>query len=260
MPRISDPVGVSSLLRRDRAATAAAVATVVAAAAGWVLVVSWINRMDTGMGLGSFPDFIEIWAVMMAAMMLPSAVAMVARTASLNWSRGARLIATTGLIGIYLLAWTAFGVAAYFMYEVIANIGQANSSWHRRGFLLAGIAIAGAGLYGLTPLKRSCQGRCRALARNGWGREGGLLRRIVRTGADYSVNCVGASLGPMVVILAVGLTSITLMVIVSAIVLVQKVVPLSNWGNSAIALALFSYGVSLAIAAGSGAMLTVVPR
>lgn len=178
----------------------------------------------------------------------------------MNASRGLGLIATTGLVGIYLLTWTAFGVAAYFTYEVIANIGQANSSWARRGFLLAGIAIAGAGLYGLTPLKRGCQGRCRALARDGWGPEGGMPQRVVRAGADHSVNCVGASLGPMVVLLAVGMTSITLMVIVTAIVFVQKVMPLSNWINRAIALALVAYGVSLAIVPGSGATLTLVPR
>jgi predicted metal-binding membrane protein len=44
----------------------------------------------------------------------------------------------------------------------------------------------------------------------------------VRAGAGYSLNCIGTSLGPMVVLLAVGLTNITLMVIVTAIVLCRR--------------------------------------
>lgn len=258
MPVISPRVDFLRLLGRDRAATAAAVATIVAAAAGWAFVASGMKRMDMGTGLGPFPDFIQIWPVMMAAMMLPSAVPMVASGASLNRSRGVSVIATAALVGIYLLAWTAFGVAAYFIYDAIVNIGQANSSWNGRGFLLAGIVIAGGGLYGLTPVKRACQARCRALARSGWSPEGGTLRWVVRAGADYSLNCIGTSLGPMVVLLALGLTNIALMVIVTAIVLVQKVMTLSNRIDSAIALALMAYGVWVAVAAVSGAMLMAV--
>ena len=259
MPRIRDRVDELRLLGRDRAATAAVVVTIGAAAAGWVFVLSRINRMDMGAGLGPFPDFIGTWAVMMAAMMLPSAVPVAARSASLNRSPALGLITTPALIGIYLLAWIAFGVGAYFVYDAIVSIGQANSSWHRGGVLLAGIAIACAGLYGLTPLKRACQARCRALARNGWEPEGGMLRGVVRKGADYSVNCVGSSVGLMVALLAVGLTSITWMVIVSAIVLVQKVVALSHRIDNAIALALVAYGVWVAIVAMGGGMLTAMP-
>lgn len=163
------------------------------------------------------------------------------------------------MVGIYLLAWTAFGVAAYFIYDAIVSIGQANSPWPRGAVLLTGVAIACAGLYGLTPLKRTCRYRCRALARNGWEPEGRTLRRVVRTGANYSVNCVGSSMGLMVALLAVGMTSITWMVIVSAIVLVQKVVALSHRIDNAIALALVAYGVWVAIMAVGGAMLTAVP-
>ena len=96
-------------------------------------------------------------------------------------------------------------------------------------------------------MKRACKARCRALTRNGWSPEGGTLRWVVRAGAGYC---------PMVVLLAVGLTNITLMVIVTAIVLVQKVMTLSNRIDSAIALV--AYGVWVAVAAVSGAMLMAV--
>ena len=47
---------------------------------------------------------------------------------------------------------------------------------------------------------------------------------------------------------------------VSVIVLVQKVVPLSVRINHAIAFALIAYGGWVATVGGSGAMLTAVPR
>ncbi len=69
-----------------RAATAAATATVAAALISWIIVLKRMNGMDMGPGmtLGSFPSFIGNWVVMMAAMMLPSAVPMVASFARLS--------------------------------------------------------------------------------------------------------------------------------------------------------------------------------
>lgn len=64
-------------------ASAAVVVTLAVAAGCWVLAIRQMNGMDMGVetGLGSFGFFIGVWALMMAAMMLPGAAPAVFRQA-----------------------------------------------------------------------------------------------------------------------------------------------------------------------------------
>ena len=85
-----------------------------------------------------------------------------------------------------------------------------------------------AGLYELTPLKRACRERC---------------RERVRSGARFGVYCVGSSVGLMVMLLALGVMSVTLMVAVAAIVLAQKLLPPRPFLDAALAVAIVAFGV-----------------
>ena len=60
----------------------------------------------------------------------------------------------------YLGVWTAVGVGAFFTYQAVRGTHPGFLGWHRPG--TTGAAVAGAGLYELTPLKRACLARCRA--------------------------------------------------------------------------------------------------
>jgi predicted metal-binding membrane protein len=228
----------------------AATATVAAAAVAWIVVSRRMNGMDMGPGtsLGSFPSFIGIWVVMMAAMMLPSSVPAVAGFARLRTVRGRGPIPTSLFVASYLLVWTAVGAAAYLVYRAVALADLPALSWHRQGALLAGAAIAFAGLYGLTPLKRACQRRCQTAYRDTGEAELGGLRRAVAGGAAYGANCVGCSAGFMLALFALGVMSITWMVVIGAMVFVQKVLPLSIRLNIGLTLLLVAVGVWVAVA------------
>jgi hypothetical protein len=107
---------VHSLPRRQLARPWIALAAL--AAAAWVVTIALAESMGNGpgtMGLALLP-FLGVWVVMMAAMMFPS-VAPVAvlwtrliTGASSGWVRAARM---SLFIGGYLLAWGAFGAAAF---------------------------------------------------------------------------------------------------------------------------------------------------
>jgi predicted metal-binding integral membrane protein DUF2182 len=62
-------------------------------------------------------------------------------------------------------------------------------------------ASSTAGLYELTPLKRNCRRRC---------------RERVRSGFEFGLYCVGSSAGLMVMLVALGVMSVTLMAVVAA--------------------------------------------
>src|SRR6266545_7263605 len=90
-------------------------ATLGLAAAAWVVTVRQIYGMDMGVAtpLGSFAFFVALWAVMMAAMMLPGAAPAVLRCAHAS----GRVRAVPLFVGSYLAVWALVGVAVYALYR-----------------------------------------------------------------------------------------------------------------------------------------------
>jgi predicted metal-binding membrane protein len=88
--------------------------------------------------------FIVAWILMMAAMMLPGAAPAVARRARID----SAALAVPLFSCSYLAVWTLVGIGVYAVYEP-------------HGTTVVGALTIAAGLYELTPLKRTWQRRCR---------------------------------------------------------------------------------------------------
>jgi predicted metal-binding membrane protein len=187
--------------------------TLAVAAACWLVAVQQMRGMNMGTAteLGSLGFFMGVWVPMMAAMMLPAAVPAVTRFVSGN----GRALAAPLFAGSYLALWTVVGLVVY-------------AAYRPHGSLAAGALTITAGLYELTPLKRDCRRRCRV---------------SVRSGFEFGVYCVGSSIGLMVLLLALGVMSLPLMVVVAALVLAQKVLPPKAWIDVPVALAIVGLGI-----------------
>jgi predicted metal-binding membrane protein len=188
------------------------------AAACWALAITQMRGMDMGVDttLGSFGFFVGVWAAMMAAMMLPGAApAVVGYARTHRRSTASAVVFTTAYVGV----WTLFGVAAYGVYRP-------------HGTVAAGIVTVAAGLYELTPVKRRARQRCRQPAASGF---------------HLGVNCVGSSIGLMLVLLALGAMSIAWMAAIAVLVLVQKLLPPRTSIDVAIALVIVAFGVFILI-------------
>jgi predicted metal-binding membrane protein len=169
---------------------AVALTTLAVAAASWVLAIRQMDEMGKVAGLGSFAFFAGLWVSMMAAMMLPGAVPAVS-----NYARASGLFrAVPVFIGSYLAVWTLVGVAIYAFYRA-------------HGSAAAGVVVIAAGLYELTPLKRVSRRRC---------------RENVRSGFQFGLCCAGSSIGLMVMLVALGLMSITWMSLIAVVVLARS--------------------------------------
>ena len=198
--------------------TAAALAVTIGIAVGcWIVSVSQMNRMNMGVAtrLGSVAFFAALWIPMMAAMMLPGAVPAVLRQARTR----ARLLTVAAFVISYVAVWALVGVAVYALYRP-------------HGSVAAGALVIAAGVYELTPLKRSCRLRCQ---------QGG------RSGLQLGLWCVGSSSGLMVVLLALGLMSLTWMAVITVIVLVQKVLPARALMDLPLAAAIVGFGLLIII-------------
>jgi predicted metal-binding membrane protein len=210
---------------RTAATAAALTATLGLAAASWVVTVRQMNGMDMGVAtrLGSFAFFAALWAWMMAAMMLPGAVPAVARRAQAGGVRAVPLF-----VGSYLVVWALVGVAVYALYRPHEAVA-------------AGVVAIAAGVYELTPLKRSFRRRCRAGVRSGFG---------------FGLCCVGSSLGLMVLLVALGVMSITWMAVISVLALAQKLLPAKAAIDVPLALAIIGLGILIVVAPASVPGLT----
>jgi len=182
------------------------------AAASWLVVVRQMSGMDMGVEtrLGSFAFFVALWVSMMAAMMLPGAAPAVVRRVHAGGVR-----AVPVFIGSYLAVWTLVGVAVYALYRP-------------HGSFAAGAVVIAAGLYELTPLKKRFRRRC---------------QESVGSGFEYGLCCVGASIGLMLMLVALSLMSITWMSAIAVLVLAQKVLPPKAAVDVPLALAVVGLGI-----------------
>jgi predicted metal-binding membrane protein len=71
--------------------------------------------------------------------------------------------------------------------------------------------------------------------------------RADRSGFGFGLNCVGSSLGLMVLFLAVGAMSITWMCVVASLVLAQKLLPPRMVVDVPVALATVGLGVAIIV-------------
>lgn len=196
-------------------------ATLGLAAASWIVAARQMHGMNMGVAteLGSFAVFAAAWVPMMAAMMLPGAV-----PAVLDSARAARRVrAVLIFVGSYLAVWTVVGLPIYGLYQP-------------HGSFAAGVLTVAAGLYELTPLKRYFRQRCRTDSHSGF---------------QFGLSCVGSSIGLMVMLVAVGLMSVTWMAVVAVLVLVQKLLPPRASIDVPLALAIVVLGIVIAVAPSS---------
>ncbi len=196
------------------------------AGAAWLLAIRQMSGMDMGVatGLGSVGSFLALWLSMMAAMMLPGAVPAVLRRAHARSS----VRAIVSFVGSYLAIWALVGVAVYAVYSP-------------HGTFAAGVVVFAAGVYELTPFKRYFRRRC---------------RESLRSGFELGICCVGSSVGLMLVLVALGVMSVTWMSAIAALVLAQKLLPTKPAIDMPLALAIVGFGILIVIAPSSVPGLT----
>lgn len=99
-----------------------------------------------------------MWQAMVLAMMLPSALPVLAgEAARAGGRRDAAVLLTLG----YLAVWTAFSLVATLAQMGLSAAALLTPALAPASQALAGTVLVAVGLYQLTPLKRACLTRCR---------------------------------------------------------------------------------------------------
>lgn len=251
-------VAFGSLLRRDRAVVLAGLVGLAAAAWAYTAYLAeTMGRMDMEMvmphmqawGAVDLVLLLIMWAVMMVAMMVPSAAPMILMFARINRrrrDRGDPFVPTAVFLLGYLLVWTGFSVlatAAQWGLHAAALLSPAMASANT---LLGGGILLAAGLFQWTPLKRACLTQCRSplgFLSTEW-REG--TRGALRMGIRHGAYCVGCCWMLMALLFVVGVMNLLWIAAIAGFVLLEKIVPRGEWVSRAAGALLIGWGAWMA--------------
>ncbi len=134
-----------------------------AAALAWWSTAERMEGMSgaPGTNLGTVGWFIVTWAMMTAAMMLPSLAPVAVAT---NAARRDITSRTVLFVSGYLLVWTLAGIATYAVLKMGNEL--AGLRWTSEGSWVSAVVLMLAAGYELTALKRACLTRCRRPTRD----------------------------------------------------------------------------------------------
>ncbi len=218
--------------RHDRIVVVAALGAVVVLAWGLLLAGTGMDMPDARGGeqtadagsLGRFFALWLMWAVMMVAMMLPSAAPAILLFAALTRARASAspLPPTAGFAAGYLLLWGLFSLVATLAHMALEHAALVSSAMRATTSVLTGLLLVAAGMYQWTPLKHACLRHCRApihfVTRHWRAGLGGAFRLGLFHGA-YCVGCCWALMG---LLFAGGVMNVAWVAALALFVLLEK--------------------------------------
>jgi predicted metal-binding membrane protein len=211
-------------------------------AAAWMMASTWDLPYAANMA--------GMWAAMMLGMMLPSAaptILLYARVVRSAAPPHAAVLRSYVFAAGYLFVWVGFSVAATALQWLLSRTGVLSPMMETTAPTLGAAILLAAGLYQLTPVKRSCLARCRSsaafISENWIGSASGALRMGMRHG----VYCLGCCWALMLLLFFGGVMSLAWIGLLSIAVLVEKVLPLGQRAGQAAGVLLIIAGIAVLI-------------
>jgi predicted metal-binding membrane protein len=253
----------SSVPQRERWIIAAALAAI--AAAAWAYMIHEARGMNltgvceclgmqmrgsagAGWSAGTLLPLFLMWAGMMVAMMLPSAMPMILTFATVSRNRRRQewpYVPVTIFVAGYVAIWTGFSVLAAIAQWFLHRQALLSSAMASRSAWLGGILLLAAGVFQFTPLKHACLTQCRApfdFIMTRW-REGSL--GAFRMGVEHGLFCVGCCWALMGLLFVAGVMNILWIAALSLLVGLEKLLPRGLWLSSATGVILTAWGAWL---------------
>lgn len=202
-------------------------------------------------GVTDFVFAAGMWSVMMAGMMLPSAVPMVLTFAGVSRRRaaGRPLVRTALFVGGYLLVWAGYSVGGALLQGTLHAAALLTPAGASTSPLLAGGLLVVAGAFQWAPLKEACLDGCRTprgFLMTEWrpGRRGALVM-----GVRHGWTCALCCWATMALMFVLGVMNLLWMAALAAFCLVEKVAPAGDHIGRAAGLLFVGWGVWLLVGA-----------
>jgi predicted metal-binding membrane protein len=195
-----------------------------------------------------------MWAVMMVAMMLPSAAPVTLLVASIARKRreagGDPGLSTAPFVVGYLGVWFVFAATVTLVQWRLDAAGLLSDTMALASVVVSGGVFILAGIYQWTPLKQACLRHCRSplgFLLQHW-RDGAL--GALASGARHGVFCLGCCWMLMVLLFVGGIMNLAWIAGIALLVLIEKTLPWGGRMGRATGAVLFAWGaLTLAVAA-----------
>lgn len=169
-----------------------------------------------------------MWAIMMAGMMLPSAVPVILLIDKINKHRlstNTTYVPTIIFALGYLISWGIYSVAITLLQWWLHHLELLSPMMDSANIKFSALILIVAGVYQFTPLKQRCLALCRSpltLISKGWKQ--GVMGAI-ELGIKHGTYCVGCCWFLMAILFITGVMNLQWILILTLIVLVEKVLP-----------------------------------
>jgi predicted metal-binding membrane protein len=169
-----------------------------------------------------------MWAVMMVAMMLPSAAPMILAFLTVNQRRQAAdrpFVPVAIFLFGYLAVWTAFSVVATFAEWGLHQAAMLSTTMTATSTGLNGGLLIAAGVFQWTPMKRACLKGCRSplsFLMSEW-REGAGGAFVM--GLRHGAYCVGCCWFLMALLFVAGVMNLFWVAVIALFVMAEKILP-----------------------------------
>jgi len=250
---------IGAAFRRDRIAVV--VAIVLLTALAWAYTFRLARDSMPMSGAMAMPNMMPwsatdfgfmfvMWAVMMVAMMLPSASPMILifdRVQEKRRSDGRQQVSVLAFIGGYFLVWTGFSLFATILNWGLHTGGVLSSMMGHAPPLLGGVLLIFAGLYQWTPQKHACLDHCRSpigFLMAHW-HDGGF--GAARMGLHHGIYCLGCCWMLMLLLFVLGVMNLPWVAALTVVVLVEKVLPKGEVLSRLLGVALAIWGFWLVL-------------
>jgi predicted metal-binding membrane protein len=173
---------------------------------------------------GNLFAILAMWAVMMAAMMLPSALSTVMAFARIG-NESERAFRLLGFVGGYVLVWLAFSVVATAAQWALQAANWVDPMIISTSKWLSGSLLVISGLYQFSPLKRVCLGNCRTPLGFLLGEWRAGLGGAAIMGLRHGLFCLGCCWALMALLFVGGVMNLAWIAALSIAVAIEKLAP-----------------------------------
>jgi predicted metal-binding membrane protein len=250
-------MSLEAVLKRDRVVVIVGIAVLAALAWVYMLYLAWgMEGMEMGASNMAMPsmqswgavDFVLMfimWAIMMVAMMVPTAAPMILMFAAVNRRRREQqriFVTTVVFLAGYVVIWSGFAALATAAQWGLHTATLLSPMMVSTNSILGGSLLLAAGLFQWSSIKYACLTQCRTplgFIMGEW-REG--RRGAISMGLRHGTYCLGCCWALMSLLFVLGVMNLLWIAALAGFVLVEKVAPGSLWISRLTGLALIGWG------------------
>jgi predicted metal-binding membrane protein len=179
----------------------------------------------------------SMWVVMMAAMMLPSAIPMILLHNKMS-SKSGITFESLAFILSYLLIWALFSIAAVAFQFFTHSGGILNASSLTTSKIVSIILLLLAGAYQFSELKNTCLNKCRTPVGFFMGFWKSGVNGAFNMGLRHGLFCLGCCWAIMLLLFVGGVMNLTWVLLLTIAVVAEKTLPAGELISKVIGVAL----------------------